>query len=352
MFCEMLKYFEDERHIDLPTKEGESGPADVIEHPETRHVNINVNIDKSHELDEKIADAMQNRDEERTAALHAAFEAYHIEMPTMGLELVPGTEDFGQFVRNLIIGLANKITGAIYLLKTALFDGWRDLKRTELEVFCQNHSFDLTAITRQDRYRFEKMVLEHPEGMVGSYMQAADTLAKFFNELDMHALVAQMRSITNSVRKSLGRGSTEFISVVDSANRDFRDMKVIERAFEETSKVFTTKKNDSATFKVLYDTPQLLKKTVDKVSRMDVVLKSVAGIVAELETIENEIKNISNHPNIKELPKKHVELLSKMVFNWAVIFEKFSIVTNDLYRVNHNITINLINLMNALDRNR
>ena len=350
MFCEMLKYFEDDRVIDLPTKEGEEGPAEVIDHPKPHHVNINVNIDKHDDLNEKIGDAMQNRDEERLAALHAAFEAYRIDMPTMELELIPGTEDFGQFVRNLMLGIVNKITGLVYLFKTALFDGWRDLKRTELEVFRQNHVMDIAAIVKQDRFRFANMEMEHPEGMAGSYLKAAEALEKFFNELDIRSLVDQMHTIAKSVKDALGKGSTEFISVVDSANREFRDIKAIERAFDATSKIFTTKKNDTATFKTLYETPQLLKTTIDKISDMDVVLKSVAGIVADLEDIEYEIKGIVHHPNIKELPKKHIELLSKMVFNWGIIFEKFSIVTNDLYRVNHNVTINLINLMNALDR--
>ena len=67
-----------------------------------------------------------------------------------------------------------------------------------------------------------------------------------------------------------------------------------------------------------------------------------------LKHLEQTIEYIGESENINDMSRSSVDSLAKIVRSWAFLFEKYSIIINDLYRVNHNLVYNLEDLRKNL----
>lgn len=338
----------DDHEPDIPTKEG-SDETPVVAHPTPNHVNINVNIDKKEKIEEQLKDIARNRSTERVEALHAAIESYQVEF---NIDLTAGNEGFTNFIKNFFSGILNTIAGMVYLFKTALFDGWRDFKRSELTEYCQSHAMSIRRVVRNDEGIYNHLDMEHPEGMKGDYLTAIDSLVAVFNTLNITAATKRMKEIAKQMyRGTVGNGG-DFANIVETSNREFDKIEHdVNRVFDKSSAVFTEKRNDSAKFTALYGSNRGMENIIDRLMKLDDVMQSVAGVESDLEDIESTVKDIVEYFKVSPegyITKKTLDTFSKLVRHWGFLFEKFSISVNDLYRVNHNVCVNLRFLVGML----
>jgi hypothetical protein len=331
----------DDHEPDIPNKEG-SNETPVTAHPIPNHINISVNLDKKEKIEEQLKDFAHNRSTERVETLHAAIESYQIEF---NIDLCAGNEGFSNYIKNFFSGILNTITGMLYLFKTALFDGWRDFKRSELTEYCQSHAVTVRRIVRAEEGSYTFKDMEHPEGMQGGYVSAIDSLVAVFNALNISATTKRMKEIAKQMYNATAGNATEFANVVETSNREFDKIeREVNRVFDKSSTIFTEKRNDVAKFKVLYGTNRNMEDIIDRLIKMDDVLQSVAGVESDLESIQDTVKETVDY--LKTAPdaaisKKTIDVFSQLVRHWGFLFEKFSISVNDLYRVNHNVCVNL-----------
>ena len=333
---------------DVPTKEG-SDETPVVDYPTPNHVNINVNIDKKEKIEEQLKDIAHNRSKERLETLHVAIESYQIKF---NIDLTPGNESFTGFIKNFLSDILNTIAGMIYLFKTALFDGWRDFKRSELTEYCQSHAVSIRRVFHNYEGVYDHLEMEHPEGMKGDYNKAISSLEELFNVINISATSKRMKEIAKQLYNSVTINVGEFTSLVETSNREFdRVERDVNRAFDKTSAIFTDKRNDNAKFKELYGSNRGFEDTVNRVIDLDDVMRSVAGVEDDLESLESTINDMVKyfrHNPDRVVNKNTLSTLSKLIRRWGFLFEKFSIGANDLYRVNHNICVNLMTLVHAL----
>ena len=136
-------------------------------------------------------------------------------------------------------------------------------------------------------------------------------------------------------------GENTFNAIIDSANRDFANTKNVDIAFNKTEQAFTTSSSAKATFRELYGTMEGLADTIDTMKEMEKDFQDVSLVAARLESIESTVAGFIDHPNIAKLSKENLTTLGDIIKSMGFVFEKYSILMNDLFRINHNIALNL-----------
>jgi hypothetical protein len=81
--------------------------------------------------------------------------------------------------------------------------------------------------------------------------------------------------------------------------------------------------------------------TIDTMKEMEKDFQDVSLVAARLESIESIVAGFIDHPNIAKLSKENLTTLGDIIKSMGFVFEKYSILMNDLFRINHNIALNL-----------
>lgn len=346
---------ESESGIATPRKEdGDIAPQpksrNPHNYPEDVHVNINVNTDdiKKAVIDE---DAENNRDDDRITEMHML-----LSNTPKGLMCIDandyyyvGNEDISGFIKNTFSGVINTIGHIANLFKTAVFSGWRDFKRSELREYVDSNQATVFRLRRIDIYKVKNVNLDIPNGMKSSYDKSLTSLLTCLKEMDMITRSKVLLSSAEKVLASLRDGSSAFASAINDASRDYANSKNVERLFFDTEKHFTTQTSlRKATYEKAFESVPGFNKVLDGMLDAEDEFKAVAIVHDRLKDIENTIETIAEHDNINDMNRNAIDTLSKIVRAWAFLFEKYSIVINDLYRVNHNLMMNLQDLRKEL----
>lgn len=334
---------EGDLEIQAPTKEGSTIPVDVVEAskaPDQVKVDININtkdiLDDQTQKEELLTDIDSNRSVDRIEYIHALLTQ---EYSSIDKRL--GMEDFSTFMRNILMSISNSVQHIMYLFKTAIFNGWKDFKRSELAVYCDNKASTVKNILKSDTPIFIDMELDTPKGFNGSYLQGMCVISEALADINMLQRANQMEILVKKISNIVIYGENTFTAAVESANRDFANTKNINTVFAKTEKVFTSSSKSKATFRELYGTVDGLHGTLETMEGMEKDFQDVALVSERLESIETIVSGFIDHPNIYKLSKDHVNMLGDIIKGMGFVFEKYAILMNDLFRINHNITINL-----------
>ena len=220
----------------------------------------------------------------------------------------------------------------------------------------------IMRIRHIDQGVLDGFMLDVPNGMKGSYKDAFTSLTDCLKEMDMTTRSKTLLKSAERVLDSIRDGNSAFASAVNAANKDYSDQRNIERLFGETEHYFTT--NTSITkvpFEKCYVSVPELSEVLDMVldaesdmqpcpdcggeGEIDGETCETCGGTGEvhdrLQDLEDTINTISDHPNVGDMSRPAIDNLAKIVRAWAFLFEKYSIIMNDVYRVNHNVMLNL-----------
>ena len=347
---------ENESGIANPLKED----GDITPHPEVRnphaypedvHVNINVNTDdiKKASVNE---DAENNRDKDRVDELHAILNR---NLPVGLTTADPNSyyfvanEDISGFIKNTFSSVINTLGHITNLFKTAVFNGWRDFKRSELKEYTESNVASVFRIRRMDYYAIRNINLDIPNGMKTSYLKSVKSLLDCLNAMDMPTRSKVLYSSAEKILSSLRNGNAAFASAINDASRDYADSKNVERLFYETEKHFTTQTSiKKATYEKAFESLAGFNQVLDDVLDAEDNFTAVAMVNDRLKDLEQTIGYIGDSESINDMSRSSVDSLAKIVRSWAFLFEKYSIIINDLYRVNHNLVYNLEDLRKNL----
>ena len=339
---------EEDTGIANPTIEGGDQVPQTIYRDNTdypKDTDVNINIDTTHGQKGDINVVYKNRDEDRIAEMHYYINQY---LPSRWLTIDPndyffaGQESIGGFIKNTFSSIINTLGHILNLFKTALFDGWRDFKRSELKEYCDSNVMTIMRIRHIDQGVLDGFMLDVPNGMKGSYKDAFTSLTDCLKEMDMTTRSKTLLKSAERVLDSIRDGNSAFASAVNAANKDYSDQRNIERLFGETEHYFTT--NTSITkvpFEKCYVSVPELSEVLDMVLDAESDMQAVASVHDRLQDLEDTINTISDHPNVGDMSRPAIDNLAKIVRAWAFLFEKYSIIMNDVYRVNHNVMLNL-----------
>ena len=345
----MLSFFEStyvnegETEIQAPTKEGETIPVDVTNTsttPDQVKVDININSknieDTQTKQEELLADIDSNRSKDRITYMHNVLtQEYAIIDRRMGME------GFSAFLRNILTSISNSVQHIMYLFRTAIFSGWKDFKRSEMMVYCDNYASTLKRVLACDLPTYVDMELDTPKGFKGSYLRGMTLISEACKDIDMLQRANKMEVLIKKISNIVIYGENTFNAIIDSANRDFANTKNVDIAFNKTEQAFTTSSSAKATFRELYGTMEGLADTIDTMKEMEKDFQDVSLVAARLESIESIVAGFIDHPNIAKLSKENLTTLGDIIKSMGFVFEKYSILMNDLFRINHNIALNL-----------
>lgn len=290
---------------------------------------------------------------------------YSDSLATIGLQLKPATlaiysdlhqaatENIGNFMFRGLTGVVNVLGHVLNLFRTGLFDGWRDFKRSELTAYCQSNVATLTYLKRNGQAfdQCSNLALYIPQGMVGNYDKTLTAMLNYLTELNMLDMSKQMLEVTDNILTNLRASNNKvFGDTIRDVYARYVNTNRLDQLFKETEKYMTTKKVDTMLCKDLFPRGAGFKEVVDTLTSIgNSHLQSVASIHSRMTEVEETVKEIAEIVNTKEITRQQLDMLSKIARVWATHFDRFATVINDIYRIDHNVTLNIVQIRKYIE---
>lgn len=261
---------------------------------------------------------------------------FHLKLVKNVNRGVVGQEGFTDLVKNAVTGIANITGHLLNLFKTALLNGFRDFKRSELSEYSDSNRMTMTRLYAADNYgRLRGHEVPVPRGMEGTYADALKAIQDALNAINILEKAKQAKEVINSVYKDLQLGQTGFTSQVTDMNRKLKSNEV-NRMFDRECKIFTTKKNDMGYFDKLFASMKQYEEVVKDTIDMDTEFRLVSSVYDYLQEIDETVGKIV--PLADKMNKQQLDELASMVRLVAEFFDMYANVVQDLNRFNHNLT--------------
>ena len=268
------------------------------------------------------------------------------------LHKMPCTEGLMNNITNGVVGVGNIIGHILNLFRTGLFDGWKDFKRSELRAYVQSN--EVTMIRFNSRNYSDSclnITVDVPEGMVSPYSKTLDVLFEFLDELNLNDVSKEILETSDTILSSLKAQNNTFNNIVKDVYNDYGNNAHIEAKFRNTERHMTTKRTDKMLFKEAYPGGfEELKAVIDRLITVgNTHMQSVAAIHSRMEETEEVVNAIAKLVDVKAIGRPQLDQLSKISRAWAYNFDKFATVINDVYRIDHNVTSNIMQCRKFLD---
>ena len=323
----------EEGAIDEPTE-----VVDLNEKKETAVETGDKHVDIVVDVGNRSVEAANYRKSETDAMLAILHRS---EM--VGIEFskrIPGTESEGDFLSNALYGVVNVVGHVVSNFSNLLFRGWRDFKRGELRAYLSSNVTLLSRIDDESNYNLlNGFKLYIPEGMVGKYADAYNSLIDYLDTLNMEDTVdsvyEQLKDILNKVKNG---NNSDFNRDVVAINKTV-DSAELNKKFKNTEKYFTTKKVHEDVFQKQFSSMNEFADLVKNVVYSDSILRGVSSIYSTIEKIENVVKTIYKFKG--NLNKNDISALASSLRLIATSIDNYATCVNDISRVQHNLCENI-----------
>jgi hypothetical protein len=263
---------------------------------------------------------------------------------------VIGEESIGSFIINSVVGLQDTILHIVGLFRTALFDGWRDFKRSELTEYYQSNRMTMVRLLNASYFNCSEARAYIPIGMKGRYVKALESLTEFLDVLDMNERTKHMVTVAEKILENIRSNNNPFNMVEDDYKTEFADMNKINLAFNKTTRFFTKSRETETTFGKVFDNMGEFKTVVNTlIDECNSHLQNVATIHSRLKETEEIVGEIVEKIDRKAITRQQLDLLSKIARTWAELFDKYALIINDVYRIDHNVTLDIVDLREHLN---
>lgn len=258
-----------------------------------------------------------------------------------------GEEDIGGFVSNGLYGIVNVVGHIVSNFNNLLFRGWRDFKRSELRAYLSSNVTLLSRIDDESNYQLlDRFKLYTPEGMVGKYPDAFQSLVDYLDMIDMKKTVFMAQDSIELLAKLLrNKRLTDFERELDVVNAVVNNQEV-DKKFKETEKYFTTKRNHECEFQTQFASMNEFVKFVEELCFADGYLQDVSSVFDTVEKIEKSVAIICDEKT--SLSKKDISYLAGVIRTLAICVDNYATCINDVNRLQHNTYENIKAIRNRL----
>lgn len=258
-----------------------------------------------------------------------------------------GQEGFSDILKNVLSGLVNIFVHLLNLFKTTLVFGWRDFKNGELTDYNNSNRLTMTRLYQSDVYfALTEVEVDTPQGMEGTYLAALSSLQTFLTKVNMTERSAQMKALSSALLEDARKQNPLFMTRLHNTAPllNTRDVVV---AFDNTAKIFTSKKTARQTFGKLFSSQKEFETVCKMCMDGDTYLRAVASVHDNLTATEQNFTNLlqTNY----SFEKRDLENLSKIVRSFAECFDMYGVVIQDWIRVDHNLTLVTRTIRSSLD---
>lgn len=258
-----------------------------------------------------------------------------------------GNEDIGGLISNGLYGIVNVVGHIVSNAANLLFRGWRDFKRSELSAYLSSNVTLLSRINDESNYQLlNRFKLYIPEGMVGKYPDAFQSLVAYLNIIDMRMSVVYARDSIELLAKHLkNKKLNDFERELDNLNAIVNNQEV-DKKFKETEKYFTTKKNHESEFQTQFSSMGDFATFVDGLCNADGYLRDVSSVYSTVQNIEKLLGAICEDKDA--LSKKDVSYIASVIRSLAAHVDNYATCINDVNRLQHNTYENIKAIRNRL----
>lgn len=262
---------------------------------------------------------------------------------------IVGTEGIGGMMVNGLAGIVNIFGHIAYLAKTALFDGWRDFKRSELKAWSDSNIVTLHRLYNADYVRCSKCRTYLPQDMKSRYFITQKALFECLNTMDMLGRSQKMLKAAEKILQSSRAVNSTFTGAVKDVYREFANMNQVNFAFQATEKCFQKGAKDEVTFDQAFDNMGEFKTVVSgAIDEGNSHLQAVASVFSRMKEVEEIVTELSTNVQNAKVSRSDLDTLAKIARTWAELFDKYAVVVNDVYRIDHNLTLNVVDLRKHL----
>jgi len=268
--------------------------------------------------------------------------------------LLVGNESFGEFISTAIDNIHAVVSHVTALFKTALFDGWRDFKRSELNFFCDSSEFRVNRLYRLPYETLANVRIPIPQGMSSVYPKTIKDSFDCLDTMNMEEKSKNILAAADGVLTNLRSDNVTFSAVVDDLRSDFLNRNDTDAVFNTTSSNFGGgSRDDECLFQQQFKTVKEFQESVESVAdKGNRYLQGVSAIHSRLEETEEIIDEICDVIKRRDtdanISRSQLDILSKAARAWAVLFDHYSVVINDVSRLDHNLTLDLKRMIDTL----
>lgn len=191
--------------------------------------------------------------------------------------------------------------------------------------------------------------------MITPYPKTSQDSFACLDTIDMEEKSKNILAAADGILTNLRSDNSKFNAVVDDLRSDFLNRTDLDRAFDSTSKNFSNnKKDDEVLFQKQFRNMREFQETIELVAdKGNRYLQGVSSIHSRLEETEEIVTEICDVIKRKEadvnISRSQVDILSKAARAWAVLFDHYSVVINDVSRLDHNLSISINRIIDALN---
>jgi len=280
----------------------------------------------------------------------ASFEAVHARLQYWNDELVAldGVAMEGMMDSSLgriVIGITDTVMGLVNTFTTNLTRFNKDLKRSELQEFCDSNMLKVSSIESVSYDQLMAKTFPVPSGMIVDYPTAVGHIGAIYDNLTAVALVNMAQIAFTNVFKSFSRGDTR-------ANQQISNLlKMLENKMKEcgplisaSDKDFSGKNTTVVKFTKLFPSMADMKKTRERMLSLDVYLQQGGKLNREMETISSALDGTVEliTKNEDTVDRTFVESLAKAATVTAQLLEAYSQTAFRHMALEHNFIL-LIN---------
>ena len=179
--------------------------------------------------------------------------------------------------------------------------------------------------------------------------------AKFHVEAGYQAsAIFNILAAADGVLTNLRSDNVTFSAVVDDLRSDFLNRNDTDAVFNTTSSNFGGgSRDDECLFQQQFKTVKEFQESVEAVAdKGNRYLQGVSAIHSRLEETEEIIDEICDVVKRRDtdanISRSQLDILSKAARAWAVLFDHYSVVINDVSRLDHNLTLDLKRMIDTL----
>lgn len=239
--------------------------------------------------------------------------------------------------------LLNIVGHVVKVFSTILFHGWRDFTHSELHNWMMSNTGTWMMFKRAEFKKIAHVKCDIPRGMVGTYRSAYRALIDYIEELDMSKRAVQLEKLIDDMTKDALKSSPVSRYVTTVSNTLFP--KYLDKKFDELSnKHFTSSSRDSAMTEELFSNIEDITSLADDMVGADAHLRGVSSVHDRLMNINDKLNYLIKEGNDK-VTAGQAKDMADIVRAVARSFEIYSVVMNDLNRINHNFTLTISRLV-------
>lgn len=252
-----------------------------------------------------------------------------------------GYEDLNS-IKRLFRNAANNVYRILQNVRSTVWNGFKDLKRSELQSYVDHNRFTVSHILDTKYAILANMDVHIPFKMSSTYYQAVAAVENTLLLLDMENRINTELNVAKAIVSQLMAKSTELSLGTDTVSS--YELEKLQTSFTKQDACFrSSSRVTKKRFDQIYRRPSSFKDTYTKLSKLTQYEYSVAKVCKCLENIYKQYDIMVNflEKENPDIDKNSLARVHQHTYTIAKMFDMYGTTMMNVLRLEHNFVLTL-----------